>query len=73
LGFHRVLNPHQLQVGVAEKEPAAGRALARVSVGRALGQPERQEPLGLRAANVHKNEEVIELERGHITVPVKAA
>ena len=49
LGFCRIVDPDQLQVGVAEEEPAAGGALAGVGVGRALGQAERGEPLGFRA------------------------
>src|SRR5262245_34783986 len=69
LGFRRVADPHQFQVGVLEEEPAAGRALAGVGVGRALGQAERHEPIGLRAANVGPDEEVVEFGRGHAASP----
>jgi hypothetical protein len=71
--FLVVLDPHRLQVGVAEEEAAAGRTVSGVNLGRCFGQAERHEPLSLRAAHIRPDEEEVEPKRGHAIAPVEAA
>src|SRR6185295_2600769 len=67
-GLARVRHPEQLEVGVLEEEAAAGRALARMRVGRALGQAEPREARRLRRALRAADEDVIERVRHGVPV-----
>ena len=55
------VDPGELEIGVAEEEPPARRALARVRVAGAFTDAEAQQRLGLRRALVAQDEDVIQL------------
>jgi hypothetical protein len=54
------VNPQQLEVGVIEEKSATGRALARMSVGRAFGESELNQASRFRTSSRCEDEKMIE-------------
>src|SRR6266700_4107842 len=60
LRFLSIVDPRQLEIGIAKEEAAACRALAGVPIGVTLRQPELDETVSLGTAQLRPYEEVVE-------------